>query len=132
MNGYSGLALRLAQVIFSLTGVTKDVEELRNVSTKEEQVRIWREKLMPVLLNPLVVALLKTPSLRRIRSKMALTFIHWCVPRFPWVASCFGDQQEDSHGTRKCKCERDCFSRSHRDLGCHIHRFREHGFAINI
>ena len=61
MNGYSGLALRLAQVIFSLTGVTKDAKELCNVSSKEEQVRIWKEKLMPVLLNPLVVALLKTP-----------------------------------------------------------------------
>lgn len=62
MNGYSGLAIRLAQVIFALAGVSKDAEELCNVSTTAEQVKIWKEKLMPVLLNPLVVALLKTPA----------------------------------------------------------------------
>ena len=62
MNGYSGLALRLAQIIFGLAGVTKDAEELCNAPTKTEQVRIWKEKLMPVLLNPVVVALLKTPA----------------------------------------------------------------------
>ena len=61
-NGYSGLALRLAQVIFTLAGVSKDAEEICNVSTTAEQVKIWKEKLMPVLLNPLVVALLKTPA----------------------------------------------------------------------
>ncbi|KAG9312680.1 hypothetical protein JVU11DRAFT_7097 [Chiua virens] len=62
MNGYSGLAIRLAQIVFGLAGVSKDAEELCNVATKAEQVRIWKEKLMPVLLNPLVVALLKTPA----------------------------------------------------------------------
>lgn len=62
MHGYSGLAIRLARVIFALARVSKDAEELCSVSTKAEQVKIWREKLMPVLLNPLVVALLKTPA----------------------------------------------------------------------
>jgi len=61
-NGYSGLALRLAQVIFTLAGVSKDAEAICNASTTEEQGKIWKEKLMPVLLNPLVVALLKTPA----------------------------------------------------------------------
>lgn len=61
MNGYSGLAIRLARVIFSLAGVSKDAEELCTVATMAEQVKIWKEKLMPVLLNPLVVALLRTP-----------------------------------------------------------------------
>jgi betaine lipid synthase len=59
-NGYSGLALRLAQVIFTLAGVSKDAEAICNASTTEEQGKIWKEKLMPVLLNPLVVAFLKT------------------------------------------------------------------------
>ena len=59
-NGYSGLALRLAQVIFTLAGVSKDAEEICNVSTTAEQVKIWKEKLTP--LNPLVVALLKPPA----------------------------------------------------------------------
>ncbi|KAG8215856.1 hypothetical protein J3R82DRAFT_7811 [Butyriboletus roseoflavus] len=62
MNGYSGLAIRLARVIFALAGVSTDAEKLCNVSTTAEQVKIWKEKLMPVLLNPLVVALLKTPA----------------------------------------------------------------------
>jgi len=61
MKGYSGLAIRLARIIFTLAGVTKDTEDLCNASTTEAQVEIWREKLMPVLLNPLVVAMLKTP-----------------------------------------------------------------------
>lgn len=60
-KGYSGLAIRLARIIFTLAGVTKDAEDLCHASTTEEQVKIWREKRMPVLLNPLVVALLKNP-----------------------------------------------------------------------
>ena len=56
------MALRLAQVIFTLAGVSKDAEEICHVSTTAEQVKIWKEKLMPVFLNPLVVALLKTPA----------------------------------------------------------------------
>ena len=61
MHGYSGLALRLAKIIFKLAGVTKDVQALCDCDTLEEQARIWREKLRPVLLNPVVVALLKSP-----------------------------------------------------------------------
>lgn len=61
MHGYSGLALRLAKIIFKLAGVTKDAEALCDCDTLEEQARIWREKLRPVLLNPVVVALLKSP-----------------------------------------------------------------------
>jgi len=37
------------------------VEALCDCDTLEEQARIWREKLRPVLLNPVVVALLKSP-----------------------------------------------------------------------
>lgn len=61
LRGYSGLALRLARVIFTLAGVSKDVEALCDANTIEEQSKIWREKLRPVLLNPVVVALLKNP-----------------------------------------------------------------------
>ncbi|KAH7886768.1 hypothetical protein F5I97DRAFT_1927075 [Phlebopus sp. FC_14] len=61
LNGYSGLALRLAQVVFGIAGVSKDAEALCNASTIAEQERIWKEKLKPVLLNPIVVALLKSP-----------------------------------------------------------------------
>lgn len=61
MHGYSGLALRLAKIIFKLAEVIKDAEALCDCDTLEEQARIWREKLRPVLLNPVVVALLKGP-----------------------------------------------------------------------
>jgi betaine lipid synthase len=61
LGGYSGWALRLAQVIFAIAGVSKDAEALCNATTIAEQETIWREKLKPVLLNPIVVALLKSP-----------------------------------------------------------------------
>ncbi|RDB16813.1 hypothetical protein Hypma_002666 [Hypsizygus marmoreus] len=61
LRGYSGWALRLARFIFTVAGVTMDVERLCDCDTLEEQSRIWREKLRPVLLNPVVVALLKNP-----------------------------------------------------------------------
>ncbi|KAF8902789.1 hypothetical protein CPB84DRAFT_1846150 [Gymnopilus junonius] len=61
MHGYSGLALRLAKIIFTLAGVTKDVEALCDCDTLEEQREIWHGRLRPVLLNPIVVAFLKSP-----------------------------------------------------------------------
>ena len=61
MHGYSGLALRLAKIIFKIARVTNDVKKMCDSDTLEEQARIWREKLRPVLLNPAVVALLKSP-----------------------------------------------------------------------
>jgi betaine lipid synthase len=61
LRGYSGWALRLARLIFSLAGVSADVEALCNADTLREQQKIWEGKLRPVLLNPVVVALLKNP-----------------------------------------------------------------------
>ena len=45
----------------SLTRVSKDAKEICNASVSLEQVKIWKEKLMHVLLNLRVVTLLKTP-----------------------------------------------------------------------
>lgn len=61
MRGYSGWALRLMRFIFSLAGASKDIKLLCSADTLEQQDEIWRNKLRPVLLNPLVVALLKNP-----------------------------------------------------------------------
>ena len=61
MHGYSGLALRLAKFIFKIARVTDDVKKMCDSDTLEEQAAIWHEKLRPVLLNPVVVALLKSP-----------------------------------------------------------------------
>lgn len=61
LRGYSGWALRLAKLIFRLAGVSKDIDLLCNADTLQQQEEIWRNKLRPVLLNPLVVALLKNP-----------------------------------------------------------------------
>ncbi|KAG5642444.1 hypothetical protein DXG03_002791 [Asterophora parasitica] len=61
MRGYSGWALRLARVIFAFAGVSNHVKRLCECDTLEEQVAIWQSKLRPVLLNPVVVALLRSP-----------------------------------------------------------------------
>ena len=61
MHGYSGLALRLAKIIFIIARVTNDVKKMCDSDTLEEQAMIWHERLRPVLLNPVVVALLKSP-----------------------------------------------------------------------
>ncbi|KAJ7346599.1 hypothetical protein DFH08DRAFT_195002 [Mycena albidolilacea] len=61
LRGYSGWALRLTGFIFRIAGVSKDIQALCTADTLEQQEEIWRRKLRPVLLNPLVVALLKNP-----------------------------------------------------------------------
>jgi betaine lipid synthase len=61
LRGYSGWALRLAGFIFRMAGVSKDIKALCSADTLEQQGEIWKQKLRPVLLNPLVVALLKNP-----------------------------------------------------------------------
>ncbi|KDQ55857.1 hypothetical protein JAAARDRAFT_195669 [Jaapia argillacea MUCL 33604] len=61
LHGYSGHALRLARIIFSIAGVSKDVKAMCEAETLQEQNRIWVEKLRPTLLNPVVVALLRNP-----------------------------------------------------------------------
>ncbi|KAH8119073.1 hypothetical protein DFH11DRAFT_1780569, partial [Phellopilus nigrolimitatus] len=61
LSGYSGWALRLARWIFRVSGVAGDARALCEASSIREQERIWHERVRPVLLNPLVVALLKTP-----------------------------------------------------------------------
>lgn len=61
LSGYSGWALRLAQFIFRLARVDKYVLELCESNTIQEQSRIWKEHLRPVLLNSVVVELLKSP-----------------------------------------------------------------------
>ncbi|KAF8587138.1 hypothetical protein K439DRAFT_1386281 [Ramaria rubella] len=60
-RGYSGWAVRLGRLIFALAGVSHDVKALCEANTVEEQSKIWTTKLRPSLMNPLVVALLKSP-----------------------------------------------------------------------
>ncbi|KAK7057273.1 hypothetical protein R3P38DRAFT_3384712 [Favolaschia claudopus] len=61
LRGYSGWALRMAGLIFRIAGASGDIKALCDSETIEQQVEIWTKKLRPVLLNPLVVALLKNP-----------------------------------------------------------------------
>lgn len=60
LEGYSGWAISLAQTIFWLAGVTGHVRQMCECNTTDEQAQIWREKIRPVLLNPVVVGLLKS------------------------------------------------------------------------
>ncbi len=61
LRGYSGWALRLARVLFSVFGVAEDVRRLCEAETIAEQDEIWQTRVRPVLLNPVVVKLLKNP-----------------------------------------------------------------------
>ncbi|KZP16506.1 hypothetical protein FIBSPDRAFT_1047462 [Athelia psychrophila] len=61
LSGYSGWAIRLGRFIFKLAGVSEDVIKFCSADTIAEQEQIWHEKMRPVLLNPVVVALLKSP-----------------------------------------------------------------------
>lgn len=61
LHGYSGWALRLASFIFKLAGVSSHVQKFCDADSISEQEEIWQQKLRPVLLNPVVVALLKSP-----------------------------------------------------------------------
>ncbi|KAJ7594816.1 hypothetical protein C8J56DRAFT_927718 [Mycena floridula] len=60
LQGYSGWALALGKLVFSLAGITGHVRSMCECDSLEEQGRIWREKIRPVLLNPVVVALLRS------------------------------------------------------------------------
>lgn len=51
MRGYSGWALRVTKWVLWLGGVLGDARRMCDVDTIEEQERIWREKLRPVLLS---------------------------------------------------------------------------------
>ncbi|QRW21732.1 betaine lipid synthase [Rhizoctonia solani] len=62
-RGYSGWALRITQWVLALGGVLEDAKRMCDVDTIEEQARIWREKLRPVLLsNWFVKLVLNNPA----------------------------------------------------------------------
>ncbi|WVR08104.1 hypothetical protein IAU60_005150 [Kwoniella sp. DSM 27419] len=54
-RGYSGWALRLAQIAFFVSGVRGDVKKLCKASSVEEQERIWRKRIRPVFLGRIMV-----------------------------------------------------------------------------
>ncbi|KAJ7684396.1 hypothetical protein DFH06DRAFT_1155529 [Mycena polygramma] len=62
LNGQTGQVLSVMRFIFSLAGVSRDVIALCDSDTLVEQEFIWRTKLRPVLLNPAVVLLLRSPA----------------------------------------------------------------------
>ncbi|OCF42021.1 betaine lipid synthase [Kwoniella heveanensis CBS 569] len=56
-RGYSGWALRLAQIAFFLSGVSGDVKKICKASSVEEQERVWRKRVRPVFLGRIMVKL---------------------------------------------------------------------------
>ncbi|OXG17402.1 betaine lipid synthase [Cryptococcus neoformans Tu401-1] len=56
-RGYSGWALRLAQIAFFIAGVRGDVKRLCQASSTAEQEKIWQKKIRPVFLNKVMVKL---------------------------------------------------------------------------
>ncbi|VEU23590.1 DEKNAAC104616 [Brettanomyces naardenensis] len=57
-TGFSKWALRLARYVFKLTGTSGYVDELCKATTMEQQRKIWKTKLRPKLLNPVISKLL--------------------------------------------------------------------------
>lgn len=57
-TGSTRWALRLAKAIFTLFGANKHINELCSCTNMKDQVRIWKEKVRPTLLNPVVATLL--------------------------------------------------------------------------
>ncbi|KAJ7778787.1 hypothetical protein DFH07DRAFT_936438 [Mycena maculata] len=62
LRGYSGWAIYLMGLVFKLAGASQHVKDLCNAENLQEQERIWWTHLRPVMLNPVVVALLKHPT----------------------------------------------------------------------
>lgn len=60
LHGYSGWALRLARLIFTIAGVSGDVLRMCQSSSLAEQNQIWQTKIRRVLFNPVVIRLLKS------------------------------------------------------------------------
>ena len=54
-RGYSGWALRLAQVAFLIAGVAGDVKQICTAPSTDEQERIWQKRLRPIMLNKVMV-----------------------------------------------------------------------------
>ncbi|KAJ7144971.1 hypothetical protein C8R43DRAFT_561171 [Mycena crocata] len=61
LRGYSGWAIYLMRIVFKCAGVSRHVKDFCNADTLEEQDEIWWTQLRPVMLNPVVVALMKNP-----------------------------------------------------------------------
>ncbi|KAJ7191766.1 hypothetical protein GGX14DRAFT_480925, partial [Mycena pura] len=61
LRGYSGWAIYLMRLVFKCAGASGHVKDFCNADTLEEQDRIWRAHLRPLMLNPVVVSLMKSP-----------------------------------------------------------------------
>ncbi|CBQ70562.1 related to Betaine lipid synthase [Sporisorium reilianum SRZ2] len=62
-RGYSGHALRLAKLAFTVTGVRKWVEKMCTANSVEEQQDVWNRKLRSTLINkPLIRLFLSNPA----------------------------------------------------------------------
>jgi betaine lipid synthase len=61
LRGYSGWAIYLMRIVFKIAGISQHVKDFCSADTLQEQARIWWEHLRPVMLNPVVVALMKNP-----------------------------------------------------------------------
>ncbi|KAJ7491042.1 hypothetical protein FB451DRAFT_1349411 [Mycena latifolia] len=62
LRGYSGWAIYLMRIVFKCAGVSQHVKDFCNTDTLQEQDKIWCKHLRPVMLNPVVVALMKNPA----------------------------------------------------------------------
>lgn len=57
-TGSTRWALRLAKAVFTIFGANKHIDELCTCTTIKQQARVWKEKVRPTLLNPMVATIL--------------------------------------------------------------------------
>ncbi|KAJ6546781.1 hypothetical protein B0H19DRAFT_1162471, partial [Mycena capillaripes] len=61
LRGYSGWAIYVMRLVFKCARASGHVKDFCNADTLQEQDRIWWAHLRPLMLNPVVVALMKNP-----------------------------------------------------------------------
>ncbi|KAM9910211.1 hypothetical protein OXX69_004701 [Metschnikowia pulcherrima] len=57
-TGSTRWALRLAKAIFFVFGIGAEIDELCRCTNMKDQIRLWQEKIRPVLFNPIVAKIL--------------------------------------------------------------------------
>ncbi|KAF5343351.1 hypothetical protein D9758_014171 [Tetrapyrgos nigripes] len=62
LHGYSGFAVKTCKFLFRMMGLRKDIEQMCECDTLEDQQCIWQNRVRPTLLSPFAVALLRNPT----------------------------------------------------------------------
>lgn len=77
MHGFSGYALRAVKWGLWLAGVGKAAERMCAAKTVEEQRKIWKEKIMPVMTSRWMTAIVSNPCVPALPSSYLEADVRW-------------------------------------------------------